>query len=70
MLEMRVTLNIADVDRLISEEMQRRYPGTQITGWTLKSWNTSLVQVEDGTMTYPVHHHVRAEHAELPPLKG
>lgn len=59
-MKAHLTLNIADVEQLICEAAKAR--GIECVGFTIKSWNTPLVVVNDGTMTFPVRHHLVNDH--------
>ncbi len=64
-MKVEITLNIVDVVSLVAAELARRYPGHELAGLTVTSWNTVLFQVRDGMLEEPVRHRLNPDHAEL-----
>lgn len=65
-LGVTVELNIADVEEMVRREVERRYPGLVLLGFSISSWSTMLVRVDHGTMTEPTRHHLNPDHRQLP----
>lgn len=62
-----ITVNVYDVYTLMAHYVKMKYPGQELGNLTVKSWNTTVLQVEDGTLVLPVRHHLREEHSTLFP---
>lgn len=62
-----VELNIFDVREAVIKHLAEKYPGVNIVGFTVKSWNTEIFSVnEDCTMlNEPVRHVIRDDHSAL-----
>jgi hypothetical protein len=71
-IKAHVEINVFDVSLLIEREMKTR--GIEVTGFTIKSWNTEVCTVTGmtpnhaGTMEEPVRHHLDPKHGNLFPL--
>lgn len=63
-LGISVDLNIADVQELVRREVERRYPGMHLKGFTVSSWNTVLIDVQ-GDMLQEPRHAVDPRHRQL-----
>lgn len=59
-------LNISDVDTFIREGLAKRYPGVEVTGYTVLSWRQPILEVQGDMLETPVRHVIRAEHRETP----
>lgn len=71
-MKVDITIDVYDVYTLFAHFVKTQYPGQELGDLTVKSWNTTVLQVTDGTLELPVRHHLRPEHSSLfkPPAKG
>jgi len=57
-----VHLNIYDVEKILREFLEKKY-NTEVIGITVTSWNQKVLEIKDGTMYVPMHHHIREDHS-------
>lgn len=69
-MKLHVELDVQDLWNMIQNEMEKRLPGFELTGVTVKSWNTVVLAIDNTspyntTLTEPIRHHLRQENAKL-----
>lgn len=66
-MPVNVTINIVDARNILKKALEETYPGLDVTGITVMSWNTTLFQTQGDYLESP-RHQLREEHSMLPKI--